>query len=145
MVFLGEIKERVFSAGRIVPLYSGALIIAVFFGFVTYSAEQDRAQEAAHIDEPVVNDYYIVDYTKIFEDADPEYSYGVMRVTAVEGDEIAFKLSNYSYNIPSGVREDIRDGETAQDGYYGEEEFWFYKASLGEMQDDGTIYSIERN
>lgn len=112
---------------------------------MTYSAEQDRAQEAAYIEEPVVNDYYIVDYTKIFEDADPDYSYGVMRVTAVEGDEIAFRLSNYSYNIPSGVREDIRDSETGQDGYYGEEEFWFYKASLGEMQDDGTIYSIERN
>jgi hypothetical protein len=39
----------------------------------------------------------------------------------------------------------LREGEARQEDYYGEEEFWFYKASLGEMQDDGTICSIERN
>ena len=44
-------------------------------------------QEAAFIDQPAVNDYCIVDYTKMFEDADPEYGYGVMRVTAVEGND----------------------------------------------------------
>lgn len=142
---IGDIRESVFSTGRTLPLYTGAMIIAALIGFGMYSAEQDRVQEIAYIVQPAVNDFYIVDYTKMFEDADPEHSYGVMRITAVEGDEIAFQLSNYSYNIPSGVREDIREGEARQDEYYGEEEFWFYKASLGDMQDDGTIYSIERN
>ena len=140
-----EIKESLFSTGRTLPMYSGAMIIAALIGFGMYSAERDRVQEVAYIDQPALDDYYIVDYTKMFEDADPEYSYGVMRITAVEGDEIAFQLSNYSYNIPSGVREDIRDGEAGQDDYYGEDEVWFYKTSLTEMQDDGTIYSIERD
>ena len=125
-------------------MYSGLMIIAALFGFIMYSAEQDDIQEAAYIEQPSVNDYYIVDYTKMFEDADPEYSYGVMRITTIEGDEIGFKLSNYSYNIPSGVREDIRDGEARKKDYYGEEEFWFYKDSLAEMHEDGTIYSVER-
>ena len=140
----GEIRESLFSAGRMLPMWSGAMIIAALIGVGMYSAEQDRVQEVAYIEQPALDDYYIVDYTKMFDDADPEYSYGVMRITAVEGDEIAFQLSNYSYNMASGVREDIRQGDARQDDYYGEEEFWFYKASLTEMQDDGTIYSIER-
>ena len=89
---LGDIRESLFSAGRTLPMYSGAMIIAALIGFGMVSAEQDRAQEIAYIDQPVMNDYYIVDYTKMFEDADPEYSYGVMRVTAVEGNEVAFQL-----------------------------------------------------
>lgn len=30
----------------------------------------------AHIEQAAVSDYYIVDYTRIFEDTDPDYRYG---------------------------------------------------------------------
>ena len=65
-------REKAYSrpAGHC-PCTKGALIIAAFIGFDVFGTEQDRVQEAAYVEQPAVDDYYIVDYTKMFEDAEP--------------------------------------------------------------------------
>jgi len=67
---IDEIKSSVFSTGATLPMYSGLVIIAALVGFIFYSIEQDEIQAAAYVELPAVSDYYVVNYTKIFEDAD---------------------------------------------------------------------------
>ena len=143
-MMIDDIRSSVFSTASTLPMFSGLAIIAVLVGFVFYAGERDRQQETAYLDHPAINDYYVVDYTRIFEDVDPDYKYGVMQISAIDGDEITFRLSNYSYNLASGVRDDIRKGTAAKDDYYAQDAIWFDADSLAEMQKDGTIKSIER-
>ena len=140
-----DIRSSAFSSASVLPMFSGLAIIAALIGFAFFAGARDRQQEAAYLEQPAINDYYVVDYTKIFDDADPEYKYGVMRVSAVNGDEITFLLSNYAYNLASGVKNDIRNGDASRDDYYSQDGIWFYTADLSAMQKDGTIHSIERD
>ena len=98
----------------------------------------------AGTEKPAVNDYYVVDFSKIFTDVDAEYNYGVMRIASVTSTEIEMQISNMVYNKASGVQQDIREGKAASDSYYDPETVGFGTDELQEYKEAGAIYSIDR-
>ncbi len=139
-----QIKSGVFTTGRVLPMFSGLIIIALVGLGIGYAVQQDAAQDDIYLAQPAVDDYYVVDFAKIFTEVDAEYHYGVMQITDVTPTEVEMRVSNIAYNMASGVRQDIRDGKAAVDAYYDEGTI---RLELGELQayaDAGAFHSIER-
>lgn len=139
-----DIKGNVFNKKNTIPMFSGLMIIAILALFVTYTVQQDNAQEAAYIEQPAINDLYIVDFTKIFTDTDPKYKYGILRIKQISSGQAEFQVSQIAYNKTSGVRKDIREGKTSSDSYYDSEPFYIDISKLKTMKDTRAINSIER-
>ena len=140
-----QIKSGVFSVGRTLPMFSGLIIIALLALGITYSIQQDNAEEATYMAAPAVNDYYIFDFSKLFVDSDDEYKYGILRITDVESDAVEMQVSKLAYNKPSGARKDIREGNAAAADYYDAEILYFELPELPALKADGTIYAVERD
>jgi len=139
-----QIKSTVFNKKNTLPMFSGLLVITLFVLFVAYAIQQDNINEAAYIEQPAINDLYIVNFTKVFDDIDPDYSYGVMRVKHLSSSQVELQVSKIAYNKTSGVRKDIRKSKTSSDSYYDSEPFYIDINKLKGMKESGAIYSVER-
>jgi len=139
-----QIRSSVFTTGNTLPMFSGLILIALASLGLMYSVQQDTAREETYFAQPAVNDYYVVDFSKIFVDVDAEYNYGVMRITNVTSTEVEMQISNMVYNMASGVQQDIREGKAATDSYYDPETVNFGIDELQEYRDAGAIHAIDR-
>lgn len=139
-----QIKPAVFNKKNILPMFSGLIVITLFVLFVAYSIQQDNIKEAAYIEQPAINDLYIADFTKVFDDTDPDYNYGAMRIKQISSNQVELQVSKIAYNKVSGVQKDIREKKSMSDSYYDSESLYIDMSKLKEMKDSGAIYSIER-
>lgn len=139
-----RIKAAVFTKSNVIPMFSGLILIVCLLSVGVYAAKQDDKQDMAYIEHPSVNDLYIVDFTKIFDDTDPKYKYGVMRLRDITSGQAEFQVSSLAYNKKSGVRKDIRDRKTSSDSYYDSETFLVDIDKLKSMKASRAIDSIER-
>jgi len=137
------LSSKLFTRGRIVPLFSGLILIAVLFAGVAFVAKQDADNEAVYIQQPMVNDLYLVDYSRVFNDDDIEFRHGVMRVVSVNGDKVKFQLSTHAFDRVSGVRKDVRDGNAHVDSYYDETMFMSLNELLS-LRSGGGLHGITR-
>lgn len=139
-----QIKSTVFTKTNTLPMFSGLIIIACLISAGAFAVQQDNIKEAAYIEQPAINDLYIVNFTKIFKDTDPKYKYGVMRVKNLASGQAELQVSNIAYNKKSGVRKDIRERKTSADSYYDDEPLYIDINGLKAMKESGAIYSVER-
>ncbi len=128
-----------------IPIEFWAIIIpAVFYWLNSYQAEMD-AQDLAYIESPIVNDKYLVDFTKVFVSDEEKFKYGIMRVVTVFPWGVEVKNSKVAYSNIAGVRKDIREGKTNDTNYYYNEITIFKKEELVKLKNSNTIDSVSRN
>lgn len=139
-----QIKSTVFTKKNTLPMFSGLIVFAFLILFVANAVQQDNLREAAYIEQPAINDLYIVNFTKIFNDTDPKYKYGVMRVKHLSSSQAELQVSKIAYNKTSGVRKDISERKTSPDSYYDGKSLSMDISKLKGMKESGAIYSIER-
>lgn len=139
-----EIKNTLFTKKRVAPMFAGLMILALLFVFGYVAAINDNKQEIACIQQPQVNDYYLVNFTKIFDEADGTFKYGLMRVKSVAGEEIELMVGTMGYNKTSGPRQDIKSLKVNEKDYYLDETFLTDVEALKQMKEEGAIYSVER-
>lgn len=139
-----NVQSSVFTAKRMLPMFTGAIIIVALGLFGAYALEQESKQETQFLQHPAVADYYVVDLTKIFEDVDPEFKFGVMKVVDVTENQIEVLVSTIAYNTPGGTRDDIDEGKAADSSYYSDGAFVFNRSNLAAMRDSGAIRSVKR-
>jgi hypothetical protein len=139
-----DIKENVFTKGRLLPMFAGLILIALFAGSLAYINVERSKKEAAYLANPAANDYYIVKLTEMFEGQDASYPYGVMKVQSIEEGELALQVGTYGYSEFGGARQAIKKGETAKEGYFSEEMLSVEAGSLQQLKSDGAIRSVKR-
>lgn len=140
-----QIKSDVFTVGRTLPMFTGVFMLALASLWIYDAHQGDLAEETAFLAQPAVHDYYIVDLSKIFENSDPEYPYGLLRINDIHSTEVEMQIGSVVYNKGSGFWQDIREGKAAVDSYYEPGSIVFEIAELQAYQDNGAIYSIERD
>lgn len=139
-----QIWPTVFKKTRTIPMFSGAFLIACFIAFVVFSVKQDNTKQAQYMNQPALYDIYVVDFTKVFNNTDPEYKYGAMRIKNLSSRHIEFQISQTVYTTTSGVTQDIRDNKTSFDSYYYEKLMSVNISAIKEMKESGAISSIKR-
>lgn len=139
-----QIKSMIFTKKKVMPMFTGLIIIALLVLFGVFTAQQKNAQDVAYIQNPQVNDIYIVNFNKLFKASDSEYKYGAMRIKELSSAEVELQLSSIAFNKTSGVKDDINANKASVDTYYEKKTLYIDIAKLKEFQDSGVIYSIER-
>jgi len=140
-----QIKSGVFSVGKTLTSFAGLIIIGIAVLWIYDAHQQDLAEEEALLAQPAVNDYYIMDFSRVFTGSDPDYPWGLLRIKSVDATEIEMHVGNMVYDRATGVRADIRAGEAAVDSYYDSTTVSFDIGELLAYQESGVIYSIERD
>lgn len=140
-----RLGRALFTRRRLLPTYSGAAIVASLVLLVGLAVHDDSTQETAYLDQPQVNDLYVVDLPKVFEDADPDYPYGVLRISAVNANGVAMQIGQTVYTRSSGAMKDVRSPKVSGPDYYLDQPpTWFATAELRDLKSSGAIRSIER-
>jgi DNA-directed RNA polymerase subunit RPC12/RpoP len=140
-----QIKKTVFTKKNTLPLYSGLFLIACLALFITYSINQSGKMQHEYIEQPAMNDIYIVDINDIYVgNVSPGYKYGIMRIKNVSSTQVEFEVSNIAYKKASDARKAINDDEYTATAYYAEESIVVDIRKLAALKESGTIYSIQR-
>ena len=140
-----DIKESIFTKGKVLPMFTGLFLLAILFGFAGYTGMEQSKKEAAFLANPAVNDYYIVRLTKLFEGQDTKHPYGILRVKSISGGSVELIVGNYAYSSTSGARKAISKGETGKAGYFGAEPISLNAVNLPGLKGDGVIKSVKRH
>jgi len=140
-----EIKGAVFTKKKIVPMFSGLILLACVALFLTYSVYQEKMHNAAYIEQPMVNDLYVFDFNRIYKDSDSEYKYGIMRIKSMNSSDAEFQVGQMAYSKVSGAKKDIRNNKVYADAYYGTKSVYISLFKLKEMKESGIIKYITRN
>lgn len=128
-----------------IPIEFWAVLIPLLFLWMEqYGAEQD-ALDITYIQSPIVNDKYLVDYTKIFDGADEEYKYGVMKISSVSAETVELLISEMSYDGKSGPKKDIREAKTSDRSYFVQEPAIFTRTELLNLKNIDAIDSVVRD
>lgn len=139
-----NIKSVVFAAKSVWYAFTGLVLIAVVIAFAGYAGYEESKREAAYLEQPAVNDYYIVNLPKLFAKADTAHPYGILKVKNVAGGRIEVMVSNYAYNRSDGPRQAITKHETDRAGYFAAETLSFDAGDLKKYKASGALYSIKR-
>jgi hypothetical protein len=139
-----DIAEKVFTRGRVLPLFTGLALIAVFAGFVGVGAAEQSREEAAWLAAPAVGDVYVVKLARFTDGGDPKYPYGVVRVAGVAGENLELQLGSYGYERATGAERAIRKGQLSTADYFGAEPLTVPVGQLGPLKAEGSIYSVKR-
>lgn len=137
-------RRSIFNLLNTLSMFSGLFIIACIIGVSIFFSHQTDLKEEEYIEAPAENDFYIVDFSQVYEDFDPDYKYGSMRIEIISENTVYFKVGKVVYNLASGIEDDIDEDKTSSDDYYESELVEFEKDELKAMQEAGAIYSIKR-
>ena len=96
------------------------------------------------LQKPQAYDRYLVDFSKIFEDSDPTYRYGILEVTRANKMEVEVRASVMGYNKTSGPKADIRKKKVDEDDYFSSHYTTIPISTLIEYRNTSKIYSVSR-
>jgi hypothetical protein len=126
------IKRENKSSKPPVYLFAGAILVA---SIVAYAGLRSRSAEHATADymaSPLINDYYVVDYSEFIELEEDEYLYGIFKVWSLEPDSIRFRVGTYGYKYINDAGVAVRKDDVSAPGYFYDDVVAF---SLTEMQE----------
>jgi len=136
-----NIRSTVFTKGNTLPMFSGLLIIALIASSVVYMNHRDNLNDLAYIEQPAVNDLYVVDLTKMFEEQEPTFKYGVMRIKNLTATQVEFQTSKFSYDSLYGAEKALRYPSQIR---YDDESSHVDINQLKGLKDSRAIFSITR-
>lgn len=128
-----------------IPIEFWAVIVPVLFFWAQSVSEEREEKHLSYIESPAVNDLYSVDYTKIYEESDKEFKFGVMKVTSISPVGVEVLLSEIVYDKKSGVRKDIRKKATNKADYFSKDPANFTKDELLSLLNSDAIFTISRD
>ena len=140
-----SIKSEVFTKKRVLPMFAGLIIFAVIMVLGAFGAHEESKREAAYLEQPAVNDYYIVNLPKLFTKGDTAHPYGILKVRSISGTKMEVVVSNYAYNLPAGARNAITKHDTERADYFAAAPLSMDVGDLKKFKASGAIYAVKRN
>lgn len=126
-----------------VPVQYWALLLPLLIGGFQYMEAQNHAQNALYAAEPQVGDQYLMDFSNAFEDVDPDFPYGAMKVVAVNSTGVKVVLSQYTFENRSGIRKALREDE--EKGRFDDSsDFHFAFEEIEALVATDDIFDIQR-
>ena len=106
--FSESIRATLFTKRNTLPMFSGLLIIALIASSVVYMNHRDNLNDLAYIEQPAENDLYVVDLTKLFEEQEPTFKYGIMRIKNLTATQVELQTSQHSYDRLDGADKSLK-------------------------------------
>ncbi|MCC2608192.1 hypothetical protein [Planctobacterium marinum] len=117
-----------------------ALILLVYWGITEYlhSQRMEIAQQ------PLVNDFYLVDYYRINPASDYKFRYVPLRVTNISATQLSFVRGNYGHNKPASMDKHVQFDAVLNYNYFNKESLQVSRAEFNQWVDEGIVYDASR-
>lgn len=104
-----QIRSNLFTAKKLFSTYFGSIILAILVSAMLFLEHQEDLQTAELIKTPKVNDVYVADFTKIFEDVENTFKYGALKITNIlSTEEVECLVGDFMYSSASAARNEVR-------------------------------------
>lgn len=140
----GETRTAPAHSLFFVPIEYWSVIIPIAGFWLSTSIAETDARELAMIQDPAVGDVYSVDFRELYEDADGEYPYGLLKVVGLSPEGVEVVASQYVYDRRAGVRKALREGEAADPEFFLEDAFVLEGPLLLELLESDAIFAVRR-
>ncbi len=127
-----------------IPMQFWAIILPIFFVWITNDAIKRENQTTAYLNAPIVNDMYLTDSNAEEPDGKDQYSVNIFKVTAVEDTQVHVVHGRYVYDTEYDARSDIRKGNVDGNDDFGTKPTIYSITQLISMKDKGTLLSVYR-
>ena len=139
-----DVAEKVFTRGRVFPMFAGLAVVAVLVASAAWGGVEESRRESAFLAAPAVDDLYVVKLARFAPSADPKYPYGVLRVASVAGTKLVLQIGRYGYTQGSGADKAIRSGQVRGADYFAPGPLSLDAQELGPLKASGVIRSVKR-
>jgi hypothetical protein len=139
-----QLLAGVFAGRSRVPMFAGLILISLLMLFSGYSLQQAGDERADRLDSPAAGDYYIVDQTRVYDDADDRYRYAIWLLSEVTDEHLQFKVSGSAYTLSTGAKRDIRDGTAASEIPDDQEGLFIEPEQMASLRAAGAFRAVER-
>lgn len=140
---------------RTLYLFTGLVLFLIFAGFIAWSIYEDEQITKSRIDSPVVGDYYVIDYKKIFDLADmeadagqgsgSEYSYTVIKLNKLQDQSCTFLVSEYLYEKYTDAEDEIKDRIfSSVNNYFSKNSLNLTKDNILDFYENDVIKAVVR-
>lgn len=141
---MDRIRPKLFPLSKILWKFSGLVLLAILITGITIKVQDDIEKEKNYLSSPMLNDYYVADFTKIYNDADIDFRYGILKVIQVNENLIVVQPSHVVYSKLSGAISDINKGKINKHNYFRNDEMSKSINQLQLMKSKGIIRKVKR-
>ena len=121
------------------------VLIAIIASFGLYEDGQKSERTAEYMQQPAAGDFYLVDLSRILTGVDDTYKYGVMKVTAVRGNNLEFSLPRSAYEKATALTRDVNSKAVNNSAYFSTKATLVPVADLPTLRERGAIREIRRD
>ncbi len=139
-----DVAATIFTKRRVLPMFAGAILVALLAIPVAYGSAQQTAREAGYLAAPAVGDCYVVRLAGFLKKPDPKHPYGVLRVVKISSDSLELRLGTFAYSQSRGADQAISRGEIARPDYFATSSITLATAELQLLKQARTIQAVRR-
>jgi hypothetical protein len=149
MLFELEISKenatrKLHSVWRVINVWSDfMLVILLIIFYFAYSEFQHRSRMQL-VNEPMINDFYFVDYNLIEPSSNDWFRYVPLKISSIDGELITFKVGNLAYSDKVAISKHVEFDMAIKHFYFKEGDLVVSYQTLSNWTDDGIIYDIAR-
>ena len=140
-----KIKRTIFNKKNTLPFFAGPIVLCALVMFIVISIQWGNFNETKYLNNPMVNDIYIVDLNKLNRVTDEQHQYGAMRVLNIFLAKVEVQVSVSGYSSRAEVSDDIKNKKASAYTYYNSHLLYLSKDQLLAMKTANTILSVKRN
>jgi len=140
-----KIKRTIFNKKNTLPFFAGPIVLCALVMFIVISIQWGKFNESKYLNNPMVNDIYIVDLNKLNRVTDEQHQYGAMRVLNIFLAKVEVQVSVSGHSSRAEVSDDIKNKKASAYTYYNSHLLYLSKDQLLAMKTANTILSVKRN
>lgn len=122
----------------------GLALIVALGGAIALFAQQHDQDVAKYVDSARVGDIYRADLSKISKGFTQSPAYGLMRLEAVEGEQLVFRIADKAYTKRTGVGKDVTNRAYRNAQYFSSEVVRLPRQQVHRLHEQSVIYDIDR-
>jgi hypothetical protein len=139
-----ELSKNLFPAWRLISKFLGLFLTLMFLGYLIQGEIEQHQMSDKFIENPLVNDFYHVDFRYLSNELRPNEKYRIGKVTDITGDIATVVYSRLFYRMQRGGDDSIRVGHVTHFSFFSRKKYHYSFAELTKMRAQGAIYRVER-
>jgi hypothetical protein len=141
---LKTLKRQMLPWSYFIYKHVGMVVLIMLMMFASQLWQQQRNAEQLLLATPAVNDFYFVDHHAIEPESNPKYRYTVLKVVAVEGDEVKFVVGNIFKQRQGSVYSHVKADRPMIEGFFSNTVLTRNQQQLREYAQNDVIFAVRR-
>lgn len=129
---------------HIISKFIGALLLCILCIYLYNSWQVAKQTELNVLQQPQVNDFYFIDYSKYIEESYYQKRLVVAKVVAMDEQTVLLAFGNHMYFRHRDLENAARLSNFVQDGYFSRELVQLEKQAIFNLFEQGKIYQAHR-